>query len=149
MEWLYHGGVGGNNLSLTHRSLKELPRNISDDVTILDVSYNEIEVLLSASLEKLSQLEQVNLSNNKLAVLPSEFVKLNHVTTLILKNNQLSEFSLPKEFAAMVNLQELNFSGNKFHSIPEQILDLYQLKNLQLGKNEITEISHDIARLQM
>ena len=150
MEWLYHTGVSSNtSLSLAHRGLKELPRNISDDVTTLDVSYNEIEILLPASLEKLSHLEQVNLSNNKLCLLPSELGKLRHVTTLVLKSNQLSEFSLPKELAAMVTLQELNLSGNKFQSIPEQLLNLHQLRILQFGKNEISEVPHNIARLQM
>lgn len=149
MEWIYHTGVGTNNLSLAHRGLKELPRNVSDDVTILDVSYNEIEILLPTSLERLSHLEQMNLSSNKLALLPSELANLRHMTTLILKSNQLSEFSIPKELAAMVTLQELNLSGNKFHSIPEQVLNLHQLRILQFGKNQISTIPHDIAQLQM
>lgn len=148
MEWLHHSS-SNTSLSLTHRGLKELPRNVSDEVTTLDVSNNEIEILLPTSLEKLSHLEQVNLSNNKLYLLPNELVKLCHVTTLVLKSNQLSEYSLPKELAAMVTLQELNLSGNKFRSIPEQLLNLHQLRILQFGKNEISEVPHDIARLQM
>ena len=149
MEWLIYRTAGGNNLSLAHRGLKELPRNVSDDVTILDVSHNEIELLSPISLVKLSHLEQLNLSNNKLVLLPSELANLRHVTTLILKNNQLCELSIPKELATMVTIQELNLSGNKFQSIPEQIFDLHQLRNLQFGKNQITEIPHHIIRLQM
>ena len=148
MEWLVHHNTT-NSLSLTHRGLKELPRNIADEVTILDVSYNEIEVLLPICLDKLRHLEQFNCSNNKLIVLPNELAKLHHVTTLILKNNQLSELSIPKEFATMVTLQELNLSGNKFRSIPEQILGLHQLRSLQFGKNLITEIPSDVVRLRM
>ena len=149
MEWLQYSGGNSTTLSLAHRGLKELPRNISDDVTILDVSYNDIEVLSVICLEQLHNIELVNLSNNKLVLLPSELGKLRHVTTLILKNNQLSEFSLPKELVTMVMLQELNLSGNKFQSIPDQILDLHQLKTLQLGKNQISEVPRDIVRLQM
>lgn len=149
MEWLHHTGVSSNTLSLAHHELKELPRNISDDVTALDVSNNEIEILLPTSLEKLSHLEYVNLSHNKLYLLPSELGELRHVTTLILKSNQLSEFSLPKELAAMVTLQELNLSGNKFRTIPDQLLNLHQLRSLQFGKNEISEVPHDIVQLQM
>lgn len=147
MEWLHYNGV--SSLSLAHRGLKDLPRNVSDDVTILDASYNEIENLLPSCLERLSHLEQLNLSNNKLALLPSELGNLRHVTTLILKNNQLSEFSLPKELGTMVTIQELNLSGNKFHSIPNQIFNLWQLRILQLGKNYIREIPLDVTRLQM
>ena len=149
MEWLICHTTSSNNLSLAHRGLAELPRNVSDDVTILDVSHNEIEILSPTCLVKLRYLEQLNLSNNKLVLLPSELVNLRHVTTLILKNNQLSEYSIPKELATMVTLQELNLSGNKFQSIPEQIFDLHQLSSLRFGKNQITEIPHDIVRLQM
>ena len=148
MEWLtYHGAT--NSLSLAHRGLNELPRNVSKDVTILDVSYNEIEVLLPICLDNLRHLQQLNVSSNKLVLLPSELVNLRHVTTLVLKNNQLSELSIPKELAAMVTLQELNLSGNMFQSIPEQILELHQLRSLQFGKNQISEIPHDIVRLKM
>jgi len=149
VEWLQHIGTTGTILSLAHRALKDLPRNISDDVSILDVSYNEIESLSPTSLDNLRHLEQVNLSNNKLVLLPSELGQLCHITTMILKNNQLSEFSIPKELATMVTLQELNLSGNNFQAIPEQILELNQLRTLQLGKNYISEIPYSIARLQM
>lgn len=151
MDWLttQSSETATTSLSLTHRGLNELPRNISDEVTILDVSHNEIEILSPTSLEKLHRLEQLNLSNNKLTLLTSEIRSLRHVTTLILKNNQLSEYSIPKELATMVTLQELNLSGNKFHSIPDQIMDLHQLRILYLGKNSITDVPNDIARLQM
>ena len=148
MEWLIPHNTN-NHLSLTHRGLKELPRNVADEVTILDVSYNEIEVLQPNCLDNLRHLEQFNCSHNKLIVLPIELAKLHHVTTLILKNNQLSELSIPKELATMVTLQELNLSGNKFQSIPEEILNLHQLRSLQFGKNLISEIPSDIVRLRM
>ena len=148
MEWLVYSGVS-NNLSLAHRGLQELPRNVSDDVATLDVSHNEIEILSPNCLVKLRHLEQLNLSNNKLVLLPGELANLRHVTTLILKNNQLSEFSIPKELATMVTIQELNLSGNKFQSIPEHIFDLHQLRSLQFGKNQVTGIPHDIVQLQM
>lgn len=148
MEWLIYTGAS-NNLSLTHRGLQELPRNVSDDVTTLDVSHNEIEILSPNCLVKLRHLEQLNLSNNKLVLLPGDVANLRHVTTLILKNNQLSEYSIPKELATMVTIQELNLSGNKFQSIPGQIFELYQLRSLQFGKNQLTGVPHDIVRLQM
>lgn len=65
-----------------------------------------------------------------------------------MKNNNLSNESLPKSFCSKSGqLRELNLSGNSLKHFPEQALELKMLKYLYLGGNQIQTIHKDIWRL--
>ncbi|XP_004928289.1 leucine-rich repeat-containing protein 58 [Bombyx mori] len=109
--------------------------------------YNNRIQSLPNFLNRFCNLKILNVSNNRLTVLPDVF-KNCPLTTLVAKHNQLTNESLPKSFYTAKNtLRELNLSGNQLNLFPEQIFELTHLKYLYLGSNKIVNIPKDIWKL--
>lgn len=98
------------------------------------------------NVHKFSNVRTLDISNNGLEVLPDIF-KNCPLTTLVAKNNLLTNDSLPKSFSNCTSLRELNLSGNRFHTFPEQILEFINLKYLYMGGNQMVNISRNIYKL--
>lgn len=137
-------------LLLEHDKVTEHLNNLSEE------SRNEIEsiilhhnslTILPKNLKNFKNIQHLDISNNGLTHLPDVFQTCTLIT-LIAKNNQLNNESLPKNFTANPNLKELNLSGNFFQQFPEQFLDFSSLKYLYLGGNKITSIPKNILKLQ-
>lgn len=100
------------------------------------------------SIVKFTNLRVLDLSSNSLTALPDILSKC-PLTTLIAKNNLLTNDSLPKCFGAKTGaMREINLSGNQLTHFPDHVLDLKGLRFLYLGGNQIPSISKDIWKLQ-
>lgn len=109
--------------------------------------YNNRIKALPNTINSFCNLKILDVSNNRLTVLPDVF-KSCPLTSLIAKHNQLSNESLPKSFYSTKNtLRELNLSGNQLNFFPEQIFELSSLKYLYLGGNNIVNVPKDIWKL--
>lgn len=102
---------------------------------------------LSENVLKFNNLKTLDLSSNGLSLLPDVF-KYCPITTLIAKNNNLTNNSLPKTFTPSSKLREMNLSGNQLTMFPEQLLDFPNMKYLYLGSNQISMISRNIGKLK-
>lgn len=98
------------NLSHLHKISK-----LTDIETVL-LNHNLITTLSSHSLTHFNNLIVLDLSSNGLAQLPQNLLQICPLTKLILKNNLLTNDSLPKCFksAKHSGLRELNLSGKLF-----------------------------------
>lgn len=132
------------NLSHLHEISK-----LTDIETVL-LNHNLITTLPSLTLTRFNNLHVLDLSSNGLTQLPQDLLQICPLNKLILKNNLLTNSSLPKCFksARFSGLRELNLSGNLLTHFPDAVLELNTLKYLYLGANKITSISKDIWRLQ-
>ncbi|KAL3535097.1 hypothetical protein ACH5RR_003558 [Cinchona calisaya] len=88
------------------------------------------------TIGKLVKLQALDLSNNKITVLPSDFWSLGSLKSLNLSFNQLSgEF--PGNIGNFGQLESLDLSSNQLSgSIPEAISSLGSLQVLKLNQNE-------------
>ncbi|CAK1582759.1 unnamed protein product [Parnassius mnemosyne] len=121
-------------------------KDCAENYEIILLYSNRIKAL-PESINKFCNLKILDVSNNRLAVLP-DLLKNCPLTSLIAKHNQLTNESLPKSFFSTRNtLRELNLSGNQLNFFPEQVLDLNSLKYLYLGGNNIANIPKDIWKL--
>ncbi|KAK6942298.1 Leucine-rich repeat [Dillenia turbinata] len=87
------------------------------------------------TIGKLEKLRYLNLSNNKITGLPSDFYSLGLVKSLDLSFNQISGV-LPSNIGNFGQLEMLDLSGNNFSGvIPDSVSSLSSLQVLKLSQN--------------
>lgn len=116
------------------------------EVESLILNHNQLRIV-PENIGKFINLKVLDISSNGLRILPDVLMHC-PLTSLIAKNNNLTNESLPKSFTVTSTLKELNLSGNSLTSFPEQIIDFHNLKYLYLGGNQITNIPKDIKKLK-
>lgn len=107
---------------------------------------NNLLMSLPSSIQLFSNLEFLDISNNRLTALCEGITRLPRLRTLLAKNNRLNEHSLPKHFG-LLQLEVLNLSGNRFEEIPLQCTHMQRLQSLSLGGNRLKSIPPEIENL--
>lgn len=134
----------------THFNVKfpELPQ-----LKILDLSNNCLSAIYSTKdsfnpfpFEKLSCLQELNISNNLFSELPDEIGKLSALALLNAEHNQLKE--LPKSFKDLSSLKILNLNCNNFNDVPSKLRFLRHLRHLLLVNDQLGSIPSWISEFQ-
>lgn len=115
-------------------SLKKLT-NLLD----LNLSRNHLAGAIPSELGNLSKLQNLNLWSNQLTgPIPSTLGNLTNLTSLALSSNQLTG-SIPEELANLTNLAQLSLNNNQLTgSIPPGLGSLTPLWDLEVGWNQLT-----------
>ena len=80
----------GTIVRCSHAKLKQIPKGIPPETSELYLDVNEITSIDSHRLEHLKSLTRLDLSNNKVSVLPPYvFANLTRLATLIVSYNKL------------------------------------------------------------
>jgi Leucine-rich repeat (LRR) protein len=114
-------------------------------LTSLDLTHNKLSVLPS-EIGQLQNLTSLSLSHNKLSVLPSEIGQLQSLTSLFLSYNKLS--ILPSEIGQLQSLTSLDLSDNKLSVLPSEIGQLQSLTLLNLNSNKLSVLPSEIGQLK-
>ena len=126
-------------LDLSHNEFSEVPQSIScfNLLKNLNLSSCKISTGLYSSFfdNMLSTLEHLDLSCNRIPVLPSSFYNLKAVLKCDLSVNCISEIDF--NIGSLDSIIELNLSSNKISSIPHTISKLMHLEALDLSHNII------------
>lgn len=77
----------------------------------------------------------MDLTNNNLTSLPSEFRQLELLRTLNLKNNSFT--AIPPEIFSLTALETLNLDSNNVATVASEIANLTSRTELNLTKNEL------------
>jgi len=107
----------------------------------LNLSYNEIK---SISISGLSKLQEIDLSSNKISSI--SFKNLSNLKLLKLNENEIA--SIPSSLTQLKNLETLILNYNNISSIPSHIKNLSKLKKLDLTNNRITSIQETLGKLK-
>ncbi|XP_073151314.1 probable LRR receptor-like serine/threonine-protein kinase At2g24230 [Henckelia pumila] len=92
-------------------------------------------VIPETTIGKLTKLEYLDLSNNKISALPSDFWSLSSLKSLNLSYNQISG-NLPNNIGNFGKLLSLDLSFNAFSgNIPESVSSITTLQALNLSNN--------------
>jgi hypothetical protein len=110
----------------------------------LDVSENKLTILPS-SIENLSSLEVLILRNNQIMVSPNFSESFKSLEVLDLGNNQLTDLS--ESIRNLVNLKDLNLVYNKLRTLPDSIGELVSLTRLKVVHNQLNYIPNSIGNL--
>ncbi|KAM8737782.1 leucine-rich repeat-containing protein 57 isoform 1-T5 [Acanthopagrus schlegelii] len=133
---------------LTAKGLQEFPeelQRLTTNLRTVDLSGNKIEVL-PASIGNFLQLKSLTLNSNKLTCIPSEISKLKKLETLSLNGNRIQQ--LPPTLGQLKALRTLNLSGNQFSEFPSGLGTLRHLDLLDLSRNQIQNVPAEVSELQ-
>ncbi|NEO37599.1 MAG: leucine-rich repeat protein [Moorea sp. SIOASIH] len=121
-----------------------MPDNINDisNLNQLDLSDNKLNKL-PESIGNISNLTRLDLSSNQLTSLPESIGNISNLTRLDLWSNQLN--NLPESIGNISNLTRLDLSFNQLTKLPESIGNLSNLTRLDLSRNQLTNLSESFG----
>ncbi|XP_030574823.1 leucine-rich repeat-containing protein 57 [Archocentrus centrarchus] len=133
---------------LTGKGLQEFPeelQRLTANLRTVDLSGNRIEVLPSA-IGNFLQLKSLTLNSNRLTGIPAEISKLKKLETLSLNGNRIQQ--LTPTLGQLKALRTLNLSGNQISEFPSILGTLRQLDLLDLSRNKIQNVPAEVSELQ-
>lgn len=133
---------------LTGKGLQEFPeelQRLTANLRTVDLSSNKIEVLPPA-IGNFLQLKSLTLNSNRLTSIPTEISKLKKLETLSLNGNRIQQ--LPPTLGQLKALRTLNLSGNQISEFPSGLGTLRQLDLLDLSRNKIQNVPAEVSELQ-
>lgn len=137
-------------LDLKENNLRSIEEIISFQhlrkLTCLKLWYNSI-MYIPEHIKKLSSLERLNFSHNKIEILPSHLFLCNKLRYLDLSNNDIR--FIPPEVGVLQSLQYFSVTCNKIENIPDELFFCKKLKTLKLGKNSLSILSPKISYLSV
>ncbi|MCA9360868.1 leucine-rich repeat domain-containing protein [Candidatus Kaiserbacteria bacterium] len=86
--------------------------SVPDDTRILDLSGKSLSGSLKAEIRHLTNLRELDISNNNFTGLPAEVGQLSRLEVLNLSNNPFT--GLPNELGNLSNLQVLDLRGTSY-----------------------------------
>lgn len=122
--------IGSNNL------IKSIPVSLGklSKLNNLDLMNNQLTTF--PDLGSMPALVYLNLSNNRIGVLPESFGQMVKITELYLDNNQLT--GLPASIQNLTSLRTIYLKGNKLSYLPLCFALFSNLKELYLANNQIS-----------
>ncbi|XP_066052206.1 immunoglobulin superfamily containing leucine-rich repeat protein-like [Chamaea fasciata] len=125
-----------------YRELRDVPRGLSPNVTILTLSANRLGRLGRSSLAEAPELQSLWLGYNHIsAVEPGTFAHLLHLKNLDLSHNRLADFPW-QDLGALGALQILKLSNNRLSRLPRGALaGLRELRSLWLNDNALATLA--------
>jgi len=132
------------HLVLSSSDFQEIPSSIKNlkKLKYLDLSLNELTALPTGLSNK---IEHLDISNNNILTLPSDFNKLKNIQYLSLSNNgAITNLNLLKN---LKKIQTLHLESLELKEIPSWLKNLKQLEFLNLSYNEISTVSSSIGDL--
>ncbi|CAN9501916.1 unnamed protein product [Ophioblennius macclurei] len=133
---------------LTGKGLQEFPeelQRLTANLRTVDLSGNKMEVL-PANIGNFLQMKSLTMNSNRLAGLPSEIGKLKKLETLSLSGNRIQQ--LPPTVGQLKALRTLNLAGNQISEFPSGLGTLRQLDLLDLSRNQIQSVPAEVSELQ-
>ncbi|NWV66660.1 ISLR protein, partial [Malurus elegans] len=125
-----------------YRELREVPRGLSPNVTILTLSANRLGHLGRGALAEAPELQSLWLGYNRIsAVEPGALAALPQLRNLDLSHNRLEEFPW-RDLRNLSALQILRLDHNRLARVArDAFAELRQLRSLWLNDNELSVLA--------
>jgi Leucine-rich repeat (LRR) protein len=134
-----------NHLELSMLRLNEFNGNVSENLTHLNLSYNNLSAL--GGIHYLIHLKELNLSHNQFKEISSDIGELSNLEDLNLSHNKLS--LLNSKIFNLKKLKKLDVSKNEISCIPDSIDFLENLEILILKNNLLKDLKIELKSLRV
>ena len=123
-----------------------LPKSVErlSNLQTLDLRFTKI-TSLPESIGQLSNLQALDLESTPLTALPESVGQLTKLQILNLRFTRIT--SLPESVGQLVNLQTLDLGDTQILSLPESIGQLAKLHTLDLSRTNITALPESVGQL--
>jgi len=132
-----------HTLLLSHNQLKSVDQYICNGLYVLSflaLDNNLIETVEPQSFKNCSDVKDLNLSGNKLSVVPEAIRPLTALLTLDLGENKITEIA-NASYESLPRLYGLRLTDNKINIVPKDAFKgITDLKIVNLAKNNISTI---------
>ncbi|XP_070577764.1 leucine-rich repeat-containing protein 57-like isoform X2 [Ptychodera flava] len=118
---------------------------LTKNLRTLDLSDNKLQVL-PKSIAQFTVLKSFLANNNRLGSLPLELGSLSKLEAVSLNNNRIT--SLPATFSKLRSLKTVSLCGNGITQFPFELCSLKNLDVVDLSRNKLTQLPDQIADLQ-
>lgn len=135
-------------LNLSDNHLKQYPDAIDvlhPFLRTLDLSKNKLKIL-PKSVGQFKELKILNVSNNSLESLPEEINCLTKIETLHANCNLLKSLPLLNN---LIFIKRISLGDNQLCIFPEYLCELKHLETLDLSKNNITQVPELIKQSRL
>ncbi|CAG2103310.1 unnamed protein product [Medioppia subpectinata] len=143
------------DLKLNNNLLTQFPQlNGLIHLKQLVLHHNNIDSLLNTSTDLYPEIESIDLSNNQLTTIVSNFFAnhSSHLNSINLSNNRITSIE-KNSFDNLTHLEVLRLSKNRISSVPKELFrKLTALKELDLSRNRLESLEglvfHGMESLQ-
>ena len=134
------------DLRLSSMAMKKVPQSVRYSTSLhrLDLSCNRIVDLDDAGLDRIPELSNLRLQNNRIEQLPWYFPRLEFLKSLNISNNKFVH--VPDVICQMPCLVELDMSFNTITELPKEIGLLTALEHLIFVGNQVTKLPEESRR---
>jgi Leucine-rich repeat (LRR) protein len=136
-------------LDLSKQNLKSLPEFVFGLNNLQELNLSENQLSELKGVEKLKNLQTLNIGVNRFTVFPDEINSLHHLKILDIYWNDINSF--PERFYADSNIEELDLTSLfkfDFASVLAKIHRLKNLRKLNLGNNQVPMLTIDFSGLK-
>lgn len=136
--------------SLCGKGLSEIPPQLlrlGSSLRTLDLSENKLKVL-PAAFGSFTPLKSLTLSSNNIGVLPEELSQLKKLEVLIINKNHLKVLPVGL-FTSLSHLKTLSLASNQLTAFPEGLGTSKHLDVVDLSNNKIRSLPESVGDLQM
>lgn len=138
-------------LDLSYNEMTDVPHNLEEakSILVLNMGHNHITNIPNHLFINLTDLVFLDLSSNKLEMLPPQLRRLVHLKTLILNDNPLLHAQL-RQLPALVSLEALHLQNTQrtLTNIPQGLENLPNLKEIDLSNNNLSIIPDTIYKIK-
>ena len=131
------------------RDCSEIDKTDLQSIHFLDLQNTGIKRIGIYDFLDLTQLKELYLYSNKLESIFPGLNKVQHIKTLILGNNQITDENLKKgKWSAFQNLDKIVLNNNRLTKIPKGFQELAQLQELNISYNKINSLPLGLSKLK-
>jgi len=134
-----------SHLYLSWNKLRTFPNDLRELTNLKELHMWNNSLGHFPNVSKLTKLEVLDLSGNKISVMSAVLADLVRLTTLNLSHNTLR--AMDPSVGRLANLTKLNLSNNNLSHLTPAVGKLQSLKLLMLQENELQELPQEITAI--